>query len=83
MGVLTVTYVLCHLTAFVVLGVALGRARLIPGWAAWALILTSPITIIAFPTHQQGLLYVVAALWTAGSIPAALAVWRNRAAAAA
>jgi hypothetical protein len=78
MGVFTLIYVLCHLAAFVVLGVALGRARLIPWWAAWALMLTSPITIIAFPTHQQGLLYVIAALWTAGSIPAALAVWRNR-----
>jgi uncharacterized protein YhhL (DUF1145 family) len=81
MGVLTLIYVLCHLAAFVVLGVALGRARVIPWWAGWALILTSPITIIAFPAHQPGLLYLVAALWVAGSLPAALAVWRNREAA--
>jgi len=62
MGALTVVYVLGHLAAFVVLAVALGRARLIPAWAAWALTLTSPVTVVAFPTHRQGLLYVVAAL---------------------
>jgi hypothetical protein len=78
MGALTLVYVLGHLAAFIILAVALGRARLIPGWAAWALALTSPVTIVAFPTHQQGLLYVVAALWFAGSLPAAIAVWRNR-----
>ena len=78
MGALTVVYVLGHLAAFVVLAVALGRARLIPAWAAWALTLTSPVTVVAFPTHQQGLLYVVAALWFAGSVPAAIAVWRSR-----
>jgi len=78
MGTLTLIYVVCHLAAFVLLGIALGRARLIPTWAAWALALTSPITVIAFPTHQQALLYVVAALWFVGSIPAALALWRTR-----
>ena len=78
MGTLTLVYVLCHLAAFVILGIALGRTRLIPSWAAWALVSTSPLTVIAFPTHQQALLYVVAALWLAGSIPAALALWRIR-----
>jgi hypothetical protein len=78
MGSLTLIYVFAHLSAFVILGVALGRSRLIPTWAAWALALTSPLTLIAFPTHQQGLLYVVAGLWLAGSVPAAIAVWRNR-----
>ncbi len=78
MGSLTVVYVVCHLAAYVVLGIALGRARVIPAWAAWALALTSPITIVAFPTHAHELLYVVAVLWFVGSVPAALAVWRNR-----
>ncbi len=78
MASLTLIYVLAHLAAFVILGFALGRARLIPAWAAWALALTSPLTIIAFPTHQQALLYVIAALWLAGSVPAAIAVWRSR-----
>ncbi len=78
MGTLTLVYVIAHLLAFVVLGAALGRARVVPPWAAWALILTSPLTVIAFPTHQQWLLYLVIGLWMAGSVPAALAVWRAR-----
>ena len=60
------------------LGIALGRARIIPPWAAWSLVLTSPITLIAFPTHLHELLYLVIALWFVGSVPAALAVWRSR-----
>jgi hypothetical protein len=78
MGTLTLIYVLCHLVAYVVLGIALGRARVIPGWAAWSLALTSPITLVAFPTHLHELLYLVIALWFVGSLPAALAVWRSR-----
>jgi hypothetical protein len=78
MASLTLVYVICHLLAYVVLGAALGRAHLIPAWAAWALVLTSPITILAFPTRQHVLLYVVVALWLAGSIPAADAIWRTR-----
>jgi len=78
MGPLTLIYVICHLVAYVLLGIALGRAGVIPTWAAWTLALTSPITVIAFPTHVHELLYVVAALMLAGSIPAAQAVWRDR-----
>jgi hypothetical protein len=78
MGSLTLVYVVCHLAAYVALGIALGRAGVIPAWAAWALALTSPITIIAFPTHVHELLYLVGVLWFVGSVPAALAVWRNR-----
>ena len=78
MGSLTLIYVVCHLVAYVVLGIALGRAGVIPAWAAWSLALTSPITVLAFPTHVHWLLYVVIGLWLAGSLPAAQAVWRNR-----
>ena len=78
MGPLTLIYVICHLIAYVLLGIALGRTGVIPTWAAWALALTSPITVIAFPTHVHELLYVVAVLMLAGSIPAAQAVWRDR-----
>jgi hypothetical protein len=78
MSPLTLIYVICHLVAYVILGIALGRTGIIPTWAAWALALTSPITVIAFPTHVHELLYVVAVLMLAGSIPAAQAVWRNR-----
>jgi hypothetical protein len=77
-GSLTLIYVVAHLVAFVILGAALARARAIPTWAAWALVLTTPVTLVAFPTRQHALLYVVAALWIAGSIPAAISVWRNR-----
>jgi len=78
MGALTLIYVICHLSAYVLLGIALGRARIIPPWAAWSLVLTSPITLIAFPTHLHELLYLVIALWFVGSVPAAVAVWRGR-----
>ncbi len=69
-------YVVCHLLAYVVLAVALGRPRVIPRWAAWALGLTTPLTIASFPTHQYAILVVVGLLWLAGSVPAALALWR-------
>ena len=78
MGPLTLVYVVCHLVAYVLLGIALGRAGVIPAWAAWCLALTSPITIIAFLTHVHELLYLVGVVWFVGSVPAALAVWRNR-----
>jgi hypothetical protein len=77
MGILTLVYVLAHLAAFVILAVALRRAGAIPGWSVWALGLTSPVTILAFPTHEQRLLYVVAALWIAGSVPVSLRLWRG------
>ena len=78
MGALTLIYVICHLSGYVLLGIALARARIIPPWAAWSLVLTSPITLIAFPTHLHELLYLVIALWFVGSVPAAVAVWRSR-----
>jgi hypothetical protein len=77
MGTLTLVYVIGHLVAFVVLAIALRRAEAIPSWAAWALALTSPVTVIAFPSHEQRLLYVVAALWIVGSLPAARALWNG------
>ncbi len=78
MGPFTLIYVICHLIAYVLLGIALGRTGVIPTWAAWALALTSPITVIAFPTHVHELLYVVSILMLVGSIPAAQVVWRDR-----
>ena len=73
----TLTYVIAHLLAYVVLAIALHRAGAIPAWAAWALALTSPFTIAAFATRQHALLYLVLALWIAGSIPATRAAWRT------
>jgi hypothetical protein len=77
MGTLTLVYVIGHLVAFVVFAIALRRAEAIPSWAAWALALTSPVTVIAFPSHEQRLLYAVAALWTAGALPVARALWNG------
>jgi hypothetical protein len=70
-------YVICHLAAYVVLALALHRAGVIPTWAAWALALTSPLTVASFATRQHALLYLVLALWIAGSVPAAYAAWRD------
>lgn len=71
-------YIVGHLAALIVLGIALRRARAIPTWAAWALVLTSPLTVVAFPTHQQLLLFVVTGLLLIGSLPAAAALWPTR-----
>ncbi|MDR0359816.1 MAG: hypothetical protein LBJ87_10210 [bacterium] len=71
-------YIVCHLVAYVVLPIALGRGRYIPVWAAWALALTSPITIVGFATRQIELVgLVICALLLIGSIPTAWAVWRS------
>jgi hypothetical protein len=70
-------YIICHLLSAIFLGIALIRAHAVPRWSAWALILTSPLSVIAFPTHQLGLLYVVNILFIAAMIPAALAMVRN------
>jgi hypothetical protein len=70
-------YVICHLVAYVVLALALHHAGLVPTWAAWALALTSPLTVASFATRQHALLYLVLALWIAGSVPAAYATWRT------
>jgi hypothetical protein len=71
-------YVVCHLVAYVVLPIALRRGRFVPAWAAWALALTSPVTIVAFATRQTDVFgLVICALLLIGSVPTAYAVWRN------
>ncbi|MBO0745627.1 MAG: hypothetical protein J2P43_11435 [Candidatus Dormibacteraeota bacterium] len=75
---LLLIYIVCHLVAYVVLPIALRRGRLIPLWAAWALALTSPITIVAFATRQTATVgLVICALLLIGSVPTAWAVWRT------
>jgi hypothetical protein len=41
-------YVVCHLVAYVLFGIALRRARVLPLWAACAMVASSPATILAF-----------------------------------
>lgn len=68
-------YVLGHLVAYVVLALALYRAGVIPGWAAWATGLTSPATVVGFASREHAWIYVAIALWLIGSLPAAAAAW--------
>src|SRR5258708_30522238 len=71
-------WVIGHLLGYVLLGIALARARVIPLWAAWLLIL-SPLLMgpIAYGTGL-GLLQVLGyVLIFIGSIPAALAMLRR------
>ena len=75
-------YVIGHLLSAVLIGIMLGRLRLVPAWAAWAFALTSPLTILLFPIHnivfQDVLKYLICALWIIGAIPAALAMLTNK-----
>lgn len=68
------TYIIGHLLSAVLLGIMLGRARLVPLWAAWALALSSPITILAFPTKNPILGILLLVLLTIGMLPAAYAM---------
>ncbi|MGH7921008.1 MAG: hypothetical protein ACREQM_13850, partial [Candidatus Dormibacteraceae bacterium] len=66
-------YVILHLVAYVLLGVALRRARVLPLWAALAMIVSSPLTIAAFAFHGSGRVAVgvaALALLLIGSLPA-------------
>jgi hypothetical protein len=73
-----IIYVIGHLLSAVLIGIMLGRLRLVPVWAAWAFALTSPLTILLFPIHnlvfQDALKYLICALWIVGAIPAARAM---------
>ncbi len=57
------------------LGIALGRTHMIPAWAAWAIILRSPIQVFGFLTHTGLSIEIVTyGLLLIGSIPVALAL---------
>jgi hypothetical protein len=75
-------YVIGHLLSAVLIGIMLGRLRLVPAWAAWAFALTSPLQIIYFSVHilaiRYVLRYLILALWISGAIPAAFAMLKNK-----
>lgn len=81
MSTFLLIYVVGHLLSAVLIGVMLGRIRLIPVWAAWAFALTSPLTIVIFPIHndqfQNVVKYVICLLLFVGAIPAAVAMFRG------
>jgi hypothetical protein len=71
-------WVIGHLFGYVLLGIALARARVIPLWAAWLIIL-SPLLMgpIAYRTHI-GLFQVLGyGLIFIGSVPAAFATFKG------
>ncbi len=72
-------YILGHMVSAILLGILLGRARLIPAWAAWAFALSSPVTMCLFAFHLfPQFVWIVCILLIIGAFPAALAMWRSK-----
>jgi hypothetical protein len=73
MSTYLIVYIVGHLVAYVLLGIALLRARVIPRWAAWSMIVSSPLTIAAFvlPGSPRAIGGVALTLLVLGSLPAA------------
>jgi len=68
-------FIIGHLIGPMLLGIGLGRTRLIPAWAAWAIILRTPLQIAGFFTHIGLSVEIVTyGLLLIGSIPVALAL---------
>jgi hypothetical protein len=79
MSTYLVVYIVCHLAAYVVLGVAL--RTVVPTWAAWCLIASSPLTVAAFVAPAAATLItgsVALTMLLVGSIPAAARVLGQR-----
>ena len=67
-----ILYAAGHLVAYVLLGLALRRARAVPGWAAWLMIASSPVTIVGFAVPPlRVLIYVGVVAVFVASLPAA------------
>jgi hypothetical protein len=68
-----------HLLGYVLLGIALLRARVIPRWAAWLLIVSAPLMgPIAYGVNVGLLQILGVVLVFIASVPAALAMLRRR-----
>lgn len=72
-------YIVGHLLTYVVLGVALERARVTPRWAARSMVASSPLTILMFalPGNPQWVGGVALGLLVAGSVPIARALLQH------
>ncbi len=80
MNTYLIVYIICHLVAYVLFGIALRRAHVIPRWASWSMIASSPLTVAAFALPARVAIGVAAlALLLIGSLPAAHAMvtWRR------
>ena len=83
MLVYLITYIIGGVGCRILIGVMLARLRLIPAWSAWALALTGPLQILSFvPSPLLAIRNVMGvlifALWIIGTLPAALAMIKNR-----
>lgn len=68
-------FIIGHLIGPMLLGIGLGRTRLIPVWAAWTIILRTPLQIAGFLTHIGLSVEIVTyGLLLIGSLPIALAL---------
>jgi hypothetical protein len=52
-------YVVAHLLSALCIGIMLARLQLVPGWAAWAFALTSPLTMLYFPIRVVEVRYAL------------------------
>jgi hypothetical protein len=69
-------YILGHLISALLLGILLGRTRLIP---AWAFALSSPVTLFLFAFHLfPQLVWIVCVLLIIGALPTAVAMWHSK-----
>ena len=76
--VLFFSWVLGHLLGYLLLGSALVRARVMPLWAAWLLIISVPFQMVGYPTNQ-GLFQIIGfVLVLLARIPAGLALLQFR-----
>ncbi len=72
-------FIIGHLISAILLGILLGRTRLIPSWAAWAFALSSPVTMLLFMFQlYPQLVWIVCVLFIMGAFPAALAMWHSK-----
>jgi hypothetical protein len=70
-------FVIGNLVGPMLLAIGLGRSRLIPVWATWALIIRAPIQVAGFPTHLGlSIEFATFGLLLIGSVPVALALLR-------
>ncbi len=74
---LHLTWVLGHLLGWLILGIALWRARVIPFWAACFFVLNVPLTMLAYGRFEGIWQIVGTALIFIGSVPAALAMLKG------
>lgn len=74
---LFILWIVGHLLGFVLLGIALGRAQVIPGWAAGLILASVPLQMVAYPTYQGIWQQIGFALVFLGSIPAAGAMLKT------